>query len=595
MLDRQQRRRQLVVRTLELAVFVGVLFAVVVVGYWYTQVLRGSQYRELAENNRLREQRIRAPRGLILDREGQVLVENVPSYSLLLNRARSPDLASSLRFLARVLDEPRDVLEQRLQTVAGSVPWFRPLPIAEGLSLDEVAGVEAAALEHPELSIDVEQRRFYRHGPQTAHVVGYLSEASEETIARRPGLKARDLIGVKGVEQTYDSVLRGEDGRRVVVVDSRGKLVREELREPGRPGRDLELSLDLRLQQEAERFFQDKVGSAVALDPRNGEILAMVSSPSFNPNDFARRMDSEQWEAILLAPHQPLQNRALQNSYPPGSLFKIVASIAALEEGVIGPDETVSCSGATRIYNHRYRCWRRGGHGRVSMRDALRNSCDVFFYHLGARLGIDRIARWAQRLGLGQLTGIDLVGEKSGLVPDRQWSLRRRGTIWFPGETISVVIGQGPLLTTPLQMAVMTAAVANGGDLVRPHLVRGLRAAERSPVGLSSDTLDLVHHALWQVVNEGGTGGAARVRGLDVAGKTGTAQVIRQETRVDSGDLPFRYRDHAWFTSFAPVDDPRLVVVVFVEHGGHGGSSAAPLAKLLYERYFGSVPDAVDT
>jgi penicillin-binding protein 2 len=379
------------------------------------------------------------------------------------------------------------------------------------------------------------------------------------------------------------------------VVDSRGKFVREEVRRPSQPGGNLELTLDLELQQEAERFFVDKVGSVVALDPRNGEILAMVSAPSFNPNAFARRIDGGQWKEIVEAAHQPLQNRAMQNTYPPGSVFKIVTAIAGLESGAIDPGHSVSCAGATRVFNHRFRCWKRGGHGRVDLRRAIAQSCDVFFYHLGARLSIDPIASWSRRLGLGKITGLDLTGEKAGLVPDKQWSLRQRGTAWFPGETVSVSIGQGPLLVTPLQVAVMLAAVANGGRLVQPHLARGASTPAPVDVGISPETLAFVRGALDAVVNEGGTGGQARLASLRVAGKTGTAQVIRQETHIDSKNLEYELRDHAWFASFAPVEGARLVVVVFVEHGGHGSDAAAPLAKLLYERYLGPVPNPRDT
>ncbi|MDX1382144.1 MAG: penicillin-binding protein 2 [Thermoanaerobaculia bacterium] len=593
--DAQERRRRLVVRTWQLAAVAGFLFGVVLIGYWWAQVVRGSYYRELAENNRLREEPIQGPRGLILDRRGRPLVENVPSYHLLIDRSRTADLGASVHFLAGILGQSPEEVEARLASYSG-VPSFRPVLMGEDLTLEQVAAVEAQNLEHPELEIQVLQRRFYRHGNQIAHVMGYLGEASEDDLARRSGLRRGDLLGVKGVERTYDSLVRGVDGERVVVVDHRGKLIREQGRVAARPGRDLQLTLDLDLQQEAERFFEGKVGSAVAMDPRTGEILAMVSSPSYNPNAFARRLDSSEWRAIVDDEHKPLQNRAIQNAYPPGSVFKIVTAVAALEEGIVSPDDTVFCGGAARIYNHRFRCWKRGGHGSVNLRQALQHSCDVFFYHLGPKLKIDRIAEWARRMGLGRATGIDLAGEKSGLVPDLQWSLRVRKTIWYPGETVSVSIGQGPLLVTPLQVAVLLAAVANGGEIVTPHLVKDLAPpAEARHLHLGEATLTEVRRALQAVVDGGGTGKAARVEGLTVAGKTGTAQVIHQETHIDSADLPYRFRDHAWFASFAPVEEAELVVVVFVEHGGHGSSAAAPLAKLLYERHFRPLPVDRDT
>jgi penicillin-binding protein 2 len=593
-MDSQQRLRLLVQRTWQLATLLGLAFLVILIGYWYTQIVRGDYYRELAENNRLRELKLEAPRGVILDREGRPLVENVPSYFLLLDRTRTANLESSVTFLARTLDRPQEELERVVAAGAGNASYV-PLIMAADLTLDQVARLEAAALEHPEFEIEVRQRRFYRHAEQTAHVVGYLSEASERALHRRPDLRLGDMVGVKGVEQTYDSILRGADGRRVVVVDSRGKFVHEEMREPSRPGGNLELTLDLELQQEAERFFADKVGSAVALDPSNGDILAMVSAPSFNPNMFARHIDLADWRSIIDAPNQPLQNRALQNTYPPGSVFKIVTAIAALEQGAVDPSDSLVCSGATTVYNHNFRCWKKEGHGRVDLRRAIAQSCDVYFYHLGARLSIEPIAAWARKLGLGALTGVDLMGEKAGIVPDKQWSLRERGTMWFPGETVSVAIGQGPLLVTPLQVAVMMATIANGGHVVRPHLWRGSTPPGTREAGLKPETLAFIKDALVAVVNEGGTGGRARMANLLVAGKTGTAQVIRQETHVDSKTLEYEQRDHAWFASFAPVEDPKLVVVVFVEHGGHGSDAAAPLAKLLYERYLGTPAVPRDT
>ena len=327
------------------------------------------------------------------------------------------------------------------------------------------------------------------------------------------------------------------------------------------------------------------MGSAVVMDPDTGELLALVSAPHYDPNLFARRLDREQWRQLAEAANDPLQNRALQNTYPPGSVFKIVVAVAGLSEGTVRPSETVFCNGATTIYNRRFRCWRRGGHGGVDLRQAIKESCDVYFYHLGRKLGIERIADYARRFGLGTPTGLDVRGEKAGLVPDPEWSLRARGDRWYPGETISVAIGQGPLLVTPLQVATLVATVVNGGQRVVPHLSRR-QTPPATASGLDPDVLSRVREALRAAVEERATGAAARVPGLMVGGKTGTAQVVRQKTRIDSKDLPYEMRDHAWFASFAGDGRRRLVAVVFVEHGGKGSTSAAPLAKLLYETYF---------
>jgi penicillin-binding protein 2 len=459
--------------------------------------------------------------------------------------------------------------------------------VAENLSLAQVARLGVESLEHPEFEVSVEHQRLYRHAGQTAPVLGYLGEVTPDELAQRGGeLNSGELIGKKGIEQTYDERLRGRQGERVVVVDSRGRLLEESLGQSAQPGESLTLTIDLDLQQRAERALGDQVGAVVALDPRSGEILALASSPSFNPNLFARRLQPEDWQAILSNPFHPLQNRALQNTYSPGSIFKIVVALAGLAQGTITPADGVHCGGAANFYNHTFRCWRRGGHGWVNMRTALRESCDVYFFSLGQKLGIDRIARYARLLGMGVETGIDLSGEKAGLVPDSEWSTRVRRHPWYLGETISVAIGQGPLLATPLQIAVLMGAIANGGELVTPHLLRGAKEPPRRRLPLDAAQLAQVREALWAVVNETGTGAAAKLEGFDVAGKTSTVQVIAQKTWIRSEDLPFEQRDHGWFASFAPYHDPQLVVVVFIEHGGHGSSSAAPVAREVYETYF---------
>lgn len=586
----REHRDNLVQRLPLLQVVLVVMLVLVGGSYWFVQVVHGDHYRNLAEENRLRNLPIEAPRGLIHDRHGRRLVENVPSYNLMIDAERADDIAESLRFASAILDRPVADFEALLERPSRAAP-FKPVLIAEDLSLAQVAHFNAVALEHPEFEVDVRHVRLYRHGPFTAHVLGYLGEVAEAELAAPDSpYHAGDLVGRRGVERRYDLLLRGEDGEQVVTVDSRGRLRAESGRRPARPGQRLDLTLDLELQQEAAVYFENKVGSAVVMDPDNGELLALVSAPYYNPNLFARRLDREQWRKLIEAPNDPLQNRALQNTYPPGSVFKIVIAVAGLSEGAINQSETVFCNGATRIYNRRFRCWRRSGHGRMNLRNAIKESCDVFFYHLGQKLGIERIADYARRFGLGRPSGLDVGGEKAGLVPDSEWSLRVRGDRWYPGETISVAIGQGPLLVTPLQVATLVATVVNGGRRVVPHLSRN-EAQPPVDSGLDPYALAVVGEALRAVVEERATGAAARVPGLVVGGKTGTAQVVRQKTWVDSKDLPYEMRDHAWFASFATAGDRWLVSVIFVEHGGKGSTAAAPLAKLLYETYFRSELD----
>jgi len=582
-----QHRKVLVRRVRVLSTAAQVALLVVATAYWSVQVAQGSYFRELADNNRLRKVLIEAPRGLIRDRQGRPLVENAPSYSLSIDRSRSSNLEDSLNFAAKTLGEDPGELEKILEGFQ-RVPQFKRILLADRLSLAEVARFSVETLEHPEFEIEVKQVRLYRHAYQTAHLLGYLGEVTEANLAAaaspyRPG----DLVGKKGIEERYESHLRGERGEQVVVVDSRGRTIKEDRTSPAGAGKDLKLTLDLDLQQEAALQLEGKVGTIVVLDPRQGEILAMVSSPSFDPNRFAHGLRSEDWRALVENPHHPLQNRAVQNVYPPGSVFKIVMALAGLDLGLVDADTTrVWCKGHSKIYNNVYRCWKAGGHGVVDLRRSLEGSCNVFYHQIGQKMGIDKVAEYARRFGLGRRTGVDLGGEKAGLVPSQSWSEKVRGGPWYPGETISVATGQGPILVTPLQVAVMMAAIANGGFVVTPHFVRDEEGEPPRPIGFAREHLEAVREGLRAVVQgTRGTAVRARVKGLELAGKTGTAQVISQKQRTKNEDLPEQFRDHAWFASFAPFEDPRLVVVVFIEHGGAGSSSAAPLAKALYEKF----------
>jgi len=586
----REHRDDLVFRLKLMSRLVTGLLVLIAVGFWFVQLVQGDYYRELAENNRLRKLPIQAPRGLIYDRKGRLLVENIPSYNLMLDRSRSADLPRAVAFAASVLGRPLPEFHTLLQGYA-AIPDFKPVLLAENMTLSQVARIGVAGLEFPEFEVEVQHLRLYRHREQTAHVLGYLGEATDKEIEASEGLyEPGDLVGKKGIEQTYDHILRGTDGESAVVVDSRGRLLEEYGREEAVPGKNLVLTIDLDLQQEAARWLTgpEKVGAIVALDPRNGDVLALVSSPSYNPNIFARRLQKKDWEALIADPHHPLQNRALQNTYSPGSTFKIVMATAGLTEGLVNERTSTSCGGGASFYGRYFRCWKKGGHGTLAARGAMKHSCDVYFYSLGQRMGIERIAEYSRLFGLGKLTGIDIQGEKKGLVPDTKWALDVRGMKWYPGETISVSIGQGPVLMTPLQMAEMTAIVANGGRKTIPHLIKGMKLPEPEHVALDENALRIVREGLWAVVNEpGGTAyWSARVPGAEMAGKTGTVQVIAQSARTDAKALPFKFRDHAWFTSFAPAQNPEIVVVVFAEHGGSGSRSAAPIAQALHAKYF---------
>jgi penicillin-binding protein 2 len=583
----RERRDAMAARVRYLSALMGVVLAVVAGGYWVVQGIHGPEYREMAESNRLRPLPVRAPRGVIYDRDLRPLAENVPSYNLLIEPEASRNLEQSLAFAAEVLDTQavelhRQLVERRREDKV------QPALIAENLTLAQVARFELAGLEYPEFDIDVHHVRLYRHREQTAHVLGYLSEVGPSELEASGGAYRRgDVIGRKGVEQRYEAVLRGEDGQRVMVVDSRGRGVYEYRRSAPDPGTDLQLAIDLDLQQTAQRLLQDKVGAVVALDPRNGEVLAMASSPAYDPNIFARRLRPDDWTRLIEGAHHPLQNRAIQNAHSPGSTFKIVMGLAGLTEGLVTPQSRVFCGGSAQFYNRRFRCWRPQGHGSVDLHTAIKQSCDVYFYTLGQRLGIERIAHYSKLFGWGALTGIDVAGEKAGLVPSEEWSQRVRKHRWYPGETISVSIGQGPLLVTPLQMATMMAAVANRGKLPTPHLAQAA-APPRAVEGIAPGAWKPVLDGLFAVVDSG-TGYNSKVIGLPVGGKTGTVQVIAQSTWKQKVEL-FEHRDHGWFIAFAPVDDPQLVVSVFVEHGGSGSQAAAPIAKGIYEEFLAKRP-----
>jgi penicillin-binding protein 2 len=590
------------------------IFVFLAASFWFVQGVQAEKYRGLSEANALREIVTPAKRGLILDRTGQkIIADNQAAYSLTLDRvvlrpivmADATHRPKLIAFLAQILGTTPPDIEARLEK-SKTVPLARPFVIAEDLSMPQVAMIQAQAVTFPELNVEPVQRRNYPYGTMAAHILGFIGETSEKDLGTRKDLKQGDLIGKRGVELMYDQYLRGKDGAQYWEYDSHGRRLAEyrPARKSPAAGDNIYLTIDFDLQRRAEQYFAENefVGSAIALDPRNGEILAMVSSPTFNPNIYSKRFTPDVWKTIVSNPFKIELNRAIQGLYSPGSIFKTVMAAAGLAEGAIGPGTSFDCGGSGVFFGRRFRCWQKNGHGAVSVERALKVSCDIFFYNTAGRLGIDKIAEHAKALGFGAITQIDLDGEKAGIVPSTDWAAKKQHRKWYPSETISVGIGQGPLIVTPLQVAVMMAAIANGGTIYRPHVVRMVEHAnpdgttQRLRVAtqalrhekLAPEVIDHVHNGLWKVVNEeGGTGGNARINGLDIAGKTGTVQVIAQSGWFTTAGMPFMSRDHAWFASYAPSGNPQMVVVVFVEHAGaHGGTDAAPLAKLLYQSAF---------
>src|SRR5437763_157750 len=586
--------------------------------FWFVQSVQAEKWRNLSEANALRELIVPAKRGLILDRTGQkILADNQPAYTLTLDRvvlrplvrgdsAHRPKL---IAFLSQVLALPPAEVEARYDKKGKAIPVARPMPMAEDLGMTQVASVQAQAIAFPGLNVEPVQRRNYPYGTMAAHILGFIGEVNEKDLGTHKELRQGDLIGKRGVELMYDEYLRGRDGAQYWEFDSHGRRLAEyrPARKEPVAGDNVYLTIDFDLQRRAEQYFIENefVGAVVALDPRNGEVLAMVSSPAFNPNVYSKRFTPDVWRTIASNPFKVELNRAIQGLYSPGSVFKAVMAMAGLSDGAIDTSTSFYCSGSAVFFGRRFRCYNKNGHGDVSVANGLKVSCDVFFYNVGARLGVDKIAEYAHKLTFGEISRIDLDGEKPGLVPSTQWAAVKQHRKWYPSETISVAIGQGPLVVTPLQVANMMAAIANGGTVYRPHVVKMIEKTspdgrvERLQVAsevlhkvtLSAQALQTVKSGLWKVVNEdGGTGGNARVTGLNIAGKTGTVQVIAQHGYINTGNMPFPARDHAWFGSYSPGstnDTPQMVVVVFVEHAGpHGGTDAAPLARLLYESRF---------
>ena len=574
-----------------------VVFGGLATGFWWLQVVDYDKYRRRAENNHQRTLVLAAPRGAVLDRDGRVLAENRNSLNITLSREQADDLESTVALVADLSGVPMSELRATLERHRRDPP-FRPVVLIRDASFEQVAAVAAHARELPGIYVQELPVRFYPAEEVGAHILGYVGEVSEAELATPEfgDLRRGAIVGKSGIERIYNGLLMGLDGARRVVVDNVGREIRVLDERLPREGRQIQLTLDYDLQEAAEDAFGDAGfnGSAVFLDPRSGEILALVSRPAYDPNVFARGIDSETWGRLNRDRLRPLNHRALQGRYSPGSTFKVAMAVAALEEGVVTPDFRVACPGGRVVHGRYFRC--HSTHGSVDMREALEKSCNSYFYALGERMEIDQIHKWATALGLGELSGVDLPHEVRGLMPSTAWKRERRGERWYPGETISVAIGQGAVSVTPISLAVMMATVANGGTRVTPHLLKAVnegqgfervrRPVPRSRVAISQTTLDVVTEGLRFVVNRAGTGRRGRIYGRDVMGKTGTAQVISLQGRAAAaGSSEQDLRDHGWFVFAAPAGAPEIAGAVFGEHNEHGYLSA-PIARHVLETYF---------
>lgn len=580
-------------------------FVVIMARLYFLQIGQGEYYDKLADSNRVRYLEIIAPRGNILDRKGREMVTNRPSFNVIWLRESNQLSDEWLKTLTRVLGEDTSTLLEKIRKMVGQ-PGHIPVRLAEDISWDKVAQIEVNRMYLPQVSIEVVPLRVYHYGDLASHLIGYLGEINREELDRmdRTRYRGGDLIGKAGLERLREADLSGAKGRDYMEVNALGFEQKSLKGERPVPGKDLQLTLDIDLQKIAEEELTTNkfAGAVVAMEANTGRLLALASSPPLHLQDFVGGISRANWNAMLENPLHPLVNKIVQGQYPPGSTYKPIPALAGLAEGIVTPDTTFFCPGYHRFGNRVYRCWKRGGHGTVNLKRAVAESCDVYFYQVGQKLGVDRLAKYARLFGLGNETGVEMEHEKPGLVPSTEWKRKRHNEKWHEGETLSVAIGQGYNLVTPLQLTVMTAAIANGGTIYKPAIVEkeiypdGTVAQSFQPEVLHRFTgqgrnLKLIRDGMVEAVNgRRGTGRRAQVEteGIVVGGKTGTAQVVRlkQYQHLKEQDIPYKYRDHAWFTCYAPAANPEIAVTVLVEHGLHGGSAAAPIASKIMTRYF---------
>jgi len=591
-------------RLLLFSVTAAALFCLLLLRLWYLQIINTEDYQERSVRNRTRVLPLEAPRGPIFDRNGRLLVGNRPAFGISVMRQDVENPQALLALLAQLLDINATTLEKRWQQGKG-LPIYRPVVLAEDVPRQFAERVLEHNTDLPGVLVSVRPVREYLEKGSIAHVTGYLGEVTEAELSQDRGknLQTGDVIGKVALEKTYEDFLRGTKGLRRVEVDVRGKLLRPlEIGAP-QPGQRVFLTIQQELQQAANLAFGDNSGALVAMDVRTGEVLAMLSRPTYDPSLFARGIESQAWTELLRDPRHPLQNKAISGLYAPASTFKMMVALAALREDSGARRRVVDCDGSFELGEARFRCWKKDGHGRTDMIKALRESCDLWFYQVGLDLGIDKIAAIAREFGLGEVVGFPLAGENAGVVPSRAWKRQRFQAPWYGGETVIAAIGQGYVLVTPLQLAVMTAALANQGTLLKPQIVK--RVEDWQGKVLQQTTPQILHQiempaAAWQTINDGlvaavnephGTGSASRMAEVVVAGKTGTSQVVRRKSEEEEEnqageEVPYEFRPHALFVAYAPADKPQIAVAIVVEHGRHGGGTAGPMAKAVFEAYF---------
>lgn len=580
------------------------VFAALIFGrLWFLQISNNEEYQDKAYNNRVRIRELAAPRGHILDRNSIPLVTNRPSFNVLLVRENSGNDPSQMKRLARVFDVDVARLWERIRE-SEHIPLHIPIQLQEDIDWETLAYLENHKHEFPGIRIEVTPRRVYHYGDLAAHLIGYLGTISKRELknSAEGEYSGRDKIGKMGLERLREKDLRGEKGTSFAEVDARGFQQQLLKRVDPLPGRELHLTLDVNMQQVAEGIMngEEKSGAVVAIEVNTGRVLTLVSTPPIRLEEFIGGISQKNWDAYLNNIKKPLINKAVQGVYPPASTYKMITALAGLEEKVIDASSVYYCPGYHVFGNRIFRCWKRSGHGAVDLNRALAESCDVYFYEVGLKVGVDTLAEYAKKLGLGVKTDLEIEHEKAGLIPTKKWKRERFNERWHEGETLSIAIGQGYNLTTPLQITVMTAMLANGGKKYRPQIVEkvvnpdGVIIEKFEPELLEQITgmdehLRLIQQGMYEVVHgERGTARIAKIEGFDIAGKTGTAQVVRlaKYKHLKEEDIPYKYRDHAWFTCYAPAEKPEIAVTVLVEHGLHGSTGASPIAKAVLETYF---------
>ncbi len=591
-------------RSLFAIVIVFFFFSVIVARLWFLQISSGEEYKDLADNNRVRIRSVRAPRGHILDRNGREIVTNRPSFNVVMIREDSYDIDDVLKRLSTILNEDIENLWEQIREAEGT-PRHLPIVLKEDIDWETLAYLENHKYKFPGVRIEVQPVRTFHYGDLAANTIGYIGSINRQQLEEdKEGVyEGGDLIGKRGLERLREKDLRGEKGNSSTEVNARGFEQRELKSLDPLPGNDLQLTIDAELQMAAEQFMAvgEKAGAVVALEVNTGRVLAAASAPSIHLEDFIGGISQANWDALLNNSKHPLINKSIQAAYPPGSVYKIVTALAGLSEGVIDENTIIYCPGHYYFGKRVYRCWKHSGHGEVDLRKAITESCDVYFYQVGERVGVDNLAKYARKLGLGQKTGVEMEHEKSGLIPTKEWKRKRYQEKWHQGETLSIAIGQGFNLLTPLQVALMTATAANGGKVYKPQIIESVTTPEGEVIERFEPQiigeLNDRERAFLKIIREGlvgvvqgkrGTARNVRIKGLTIGGKTGTAQVVRiaQYKGLKEKDIPYKFRDHAWFTCYAPADDPQIAVTVLVEHGLHGGSGAGPIARVILKKYF---------